>query len=114
MTGDRRHPRLRAGRNFRRFNVLDDYHRTVRYDWLGQYPFDSIEEVQDFATRWLWTCHHERLNTALGGSTKQAIVPETGAHGYTVACQPPFRWSGSRISVGCARKGDYPNRKDRY
>jgi hypothetical protein len=27
--------------------------RTVRYDWLAHYWFDSIEEVQDYATQWL-------------------------------------------------------------
>lgn len=69
------HDSLSDGRNFRLFNVLDDYNRTVRYDWLGQYLFDSIEEVQDFATRWLWTYNHERPNMALGGITpKQKLA----------------------------------------
>ena len=43
--------------------------RTVRYDWLAQYLFDSIDEVQESATRWLWTYNHERPNMALGGIT---------------------------------------------
>jgi len=34
---------------------IERYNRTVRYDWLNQYLFDSIEEVQRYATRWLWT-----------------------------------------------------------
>ncbi len=34
-----------------------------------QYLFESIEEVQDAATRWLWTYNHERPNMALGGIT---------------------------------------------
>lgn len=42
---------------------VERYNRTVRYDWLGQYLFDSIEEVQESATRWLWTYNHERPNT---------------------------------------------------
>jgi len=25
--------------------------------------------VQDYATRWLWTCNHERPNMGLGGIT---------------------------------------------
>ena len=33
----------------------------MRYDWLGQYLFDSIEELQEFATHWLWTYNHKRL-----------------------------------------------------
>lgn len=48
---------------------IERYNRTVRYDWLAQYLFDSIEEVQDHATRWLWTYNHERPNMALGGIT---------------------------------------------
>jgi len=40
---------------------IERYNRTVRHDWLGQYLFESIREVQDFATRWLWTYNYERL-----------------------------------------------------
>ncbi|HET8711860.1 MAG TPA: IS3 family transposase [Spongiibacteraceae bacterium] len=54
---------------------IERYNRTVRYDWLGHYLFDSITEVQDFATRWLWTYNHERPNMALGGITpKQKLA----------------------------------------
>jgi putative transposase len=31
--------------------------------------FDSIEQVQQTAARWLWTYNHERPNMALGGIT---------------------------------------------
>lgn len=48
---------------------VERYNRTVRYDWLNQYLFDTLEEVQAFATRWLWTYNHERPNMALGGIT---------------------------------------------
>ena len=50
---------------------VERYNRTVRYDWLAQYLFDSIEEVQNYATRWLWSYNHERPNMALGGITPQ-------------------------------------------
>lgn len=56
---------------------VERYNRTVRYDWLAQYLFESITEVQDYATRWLWTYNHERPNMALGGITpaqKLALV----------------------------------------
>jgi putative transposase len=54
---------------------VERYNRTVRYDWLGQYLFDTIAEVQDYATRWLWTYNHERPNMALGGITpKQKLA----------------------------------------
>jgi len=48
---------------------IERYNRTVRYDWLVQHLFDSIEEVQLFATKWLWHYNHERPNMALGGIT---------------------------------------------
>jgi putative transposase len=54
---------------------IERYNRTVGYDWLGHYLFDSITEVQDFATHWLWTYNHERPNMALGGITpKQKLA----------------------------------------
>ncbi|HVY24518.1 MAG TPA: transposase, partial [Steroidobacteraceae bacterium] len=48
---------------------VERYNRTVRYDWLNQTLFDSIEAVQDSATRWLWTYNHERPNMAISGIT---------------------------------------------
>lgn len=54
---------------------VERYNRTVRYDWLGQYLFDTLEEVQEFATRWLWHYNHERPNMGLGGITpKQKLA----------------------------------------
>lgn len=54
---------------------IERYNRTVRYDWLSQHLFDSIEQVQDYATRWLWIYNHERPNTAIGGITpKQRLA----------------------------------------
>ena len=54
---------------------VERYNRTVRYDWLNQYLFDSISTVQDFATRWLWTYNNERPNMGLGGITpKQKLA----------------------------------------
>ena len=48
---------------------IERYNRTVRYAWLAQILFDTIEQVQDKATRWLWSYNHERPNMALGGIT---------------------------------------------
>lgn len=54
---------------------IERYNRTVRYDWLSHYIFDSIAEAQDYATKWLWTYNHERPNMALGGYTpKQRLA----------------------------------------
>jgi|TARA_B110000503_G_C7090075_1_gene388988 putative transposase len=46
---------------------VERYNRTVRYSWLSQYLFDSIKEVQDYATQWLWFYNNERPNKANGG-----------------------------------------------
>lgn len=48
---------------------VERYNRTVRYDLLCHYLFESIEEVQNYATDWMWTYNHERPNMALGGIT---------------------------------------------
>jgi len=54
---------------------IERYNRTVRYDWLAHYLFESIKEVQAFSTRWLWTYNHERPHMALGGITpKQKLA----------------------------------------
>lgn len=46
---------------------VERYNRTVRYSWVDRYQFDSIAEVQDYATRWLWFYNHERPHQANGG-----------------------------------------------
>lgn len=59
---------------------IERYNRTVRYDWLGLYLFESIAAVQDFATKWLWTYNNERPNMGLGGITpiqKLALANQT-------------------------------------
>ena len=48
---------------------IERYNRTVRHEWLGQYNFTTISEVQDHATQWLWTYNNERPNMGLGGIT---------------------------------------------
>ena len=48
---------------------VEGYNRTVRYDWLNHYLFESIDEVQRHATNWLWTYNNERPNMALNGIT---------------------------------------------
>lgn len=48
---------------------VERYNRTVRYDWLSQTLFESINDVRESATRWLWTYNHERPNMAIGGIT---------------------------------------------
>ncbi len=46
---------------------IERYNRTVRYDWLNQHIFRSLDEVRDHATKWLWVYNNERPHTAIGG-----------------------------------------------
>ena len=46
---------------------IERYNRTVRGDLLNQHLFCSIQEVQEFATKWLWSYNNERPNMAIGG-----------------------------------------------
>jgi putative transposase len=43
----------------------------VGYDWLAHHLFETLDEIQEFPTRWLWTYNHDRPNMALGGITHQ-------------------------------------------
>lgn len=48
---------------------VERYNRTVRHEWLEMNEFNSIEEAQETATKWLWTYNNERPNMAIGGIT---------------------------------------------
>ena len=48
---------------------IERFNRTVRYDWLSHYLFESLHELQAFATNWQWVYNHERPNMALDGYT---------------------------------------------
>jgi putative transposase len=48
---------------------VERFNRTVRYEWLNQYLWKDIEQVQAHATQWMWQYNHERPNMALGGIT---------------------------------------------
>ncbi|OBS09263.1 integrase [Acidihalobacter prosperus] len=46
---------------------IERANRTIRYSWLSKHLFDSLEEVQDYATQWLWFYNHRRPHKANGG-----------------------------------------------
>lgn len=46
---------------------IERYNRTIRYSWLSKHLFDSLDEVREFATKWLWFYNHERPHKANGG-----------------------------------------------
>ena len=54
---------------------VERFNRTVRYEWPSQYYWNELAEVQDFATKWMWSYNHDRPNMALGGFTpKQRLA----------------------------------------
>ena len=48
---------------------IERFNRTVRHEWLGQYQWDNLAQVQEAATEWMWSYNHERPHMALGGIT---------------------------------------------
>ena len=54
---------------------VERFNRTVRYEWLSQYHWETLDEVQLYATQWMWKYNHDRPNMALGGLTpKQRLA----------------------------------------
>ncbi len=48
---------------------VERYNRTVRHEWLEMNEFNTIEQAQEEATKWLWTYNNERPNMGIGGIT---------------------------------------------
>lgn len=48
---------------------VERFNRTVLYDWRAYTLFESITEVQDFASAWLWHYKNERPVIALDNTT---------------------------------------------
>ena len=53
---------------------VERYNRTVRYSWLSLYLFETIDEVQNYATSWLWFYNNERPHKANRGLTPQQML----------------------------------------
>jgi len=54
---------------------VERFNRTVRYEWLSQHYWQDLDEVQLYATQWMWKYNHDRPNMALGGITpKQRLA----------------------------------------
>ena len=48
---------------------VERFNRSVRYEWLSQNHWSTIDEVQEHATQWTWSYNHDRPHMALGGLT---------------------------------------------
>jgi len=54
---------------------IERFNRTARYEWLSQFAWDDLEQVQRVATQWMWFYNHQRPHMALGGFTpKQRLA----------------------------------------
>jgi putative transposase len=57
---------------------VEGFNRTVRYEWLSQHYWESINEVQVFAIQQMYTYNHQRLNMALKGITPKQRLAMVG------------------------------------
>lgn len=46
---------------------IERHNRTIRYSWLSKCLFETMDEVQEYATEWLWFYNHERPHKANNG-----------------------------------------------
>jgi putative transposase len=46
---------------------IERANRTIRYSWLSKHLFDTLDQVQEYATEWLWFYNHERPHKANNG-----------------------------------------------
>jgi len=46
---------------------IERANRTMRYSWVSKHLFETFDEVQEYATKWLWFYNHERPHKANGG-----------------------------------------------
>jgi len=53
---------------------IERFNRTARHEWLDQYVFESIEQAQELATKWLWQYNNQRPNSAIGGVTPKMLI----------------------------------------
>ncbi|EFH74844.1 transposase, partial [Vibrio cholerae RC385] len=37
---------------------IERHNKTIRYSWVSKHLFDTLEEVQDYATQWLMAENH--------------------------------------------------------
>lgn len=55
---------------------IERFNRTMRYELLNQHIFESLEDLQNRATDWLWCYNNNRPHMSLGGKTPVQARPE--------------------------------------
>ena len=46
---------------------IERANRTIRYSWVSKHLFETLEQVEEYATQWLWFYNHERPHRANNG-----------------------------------------------
>jgi len=39
---------------------IERHNRIIRYSGMSKHLFETLEEVQDYVTKWLWFYNHEK------------------------------------------------------
>ena len=83
---------------------VEPYNRTMRFEWLSQYLFDMLEEVQDFAAvakKWgIAISLYARDLSVRGIQSQLEEIYGTEVHGPHLGCHRRretgmvFRWRG--------------------
>ena len=53
---------------------VERFNRTARHEWLDLHIFESVEQAQELATKWLWLYNNERPNMAIGGVPPKQLL----------------------------------------
>jgi len=53
---------------------IERFNRTARHEWLDLHLFETVENAQELATRWLWCYNNERPHTAIGGVPPRRLL----------------------------------------
>ena len=54
---------------------VERFNRAVRHEWLSQYYWQSVDEVLEFATKWMCRYNHQCSSMAWGSITpKQRLA----------------------------------------
>lgn len=88
--------------------LVERYSRTVHCDWFGHHLFNPVENVQEFATRGLWTYNHECSIWHWGGLTpKRKLAQANQLPLLSLTENRGFPHPGKRASEDCSGGASY-------
>jgi putative transposase len=57
---------------------IERHNRTIRYSWVSNHPLETLDEVEDYATRWLRFYNHDRLHKGNGAKSRKPNLAPVG------------------------------------